>query len=202
MVFFRMIYVANWKMNGDKALCDLYKKHMKDVIVCPPYTLMYHFEGSDLAVGAQNCSPYYKGAYTGEISADMLKDAGCSYVIVGHSERRKQESEATVIEKASRAIEEGLTPIICSGELVDIDLDPDAYWIAYEPAWAIGTGKTPSPSDIFLMVNAFKARTDCKTVLYGGSVNSKNAASLKDACDGFLIGGASLNVAEMQGIME
>jgi len=196
-----MIYVANWKMNGDKTLCDLYKEHLTDVIVCPPYPLIHHFKDSRLKLGAQNCSQYYKGAYTGDVSADMLTEAGCSYVIVGHSERRRYESEAIVIEKARRVIEEGMTPIICSSDLIDIDLDPERYWVAYEPLWAIGTGKTPTPSDIFLMVNAFKARTDCQTVLYGGSVKSKNAASLKDACDGFLIGGASLDVKEMQGIM-
>ncbi|USO02626.1 MAG: triosephosphate isomerase [Alphaproteobacteria bacterium] len=196
-----MIYVANWKMNGDKGLCESYKRHLMNVIVCPPYPLIHHFQNSALTVGAQNCSQYYKGSYTGEVSAEMLKDSGCSYVIVGHSERRAFETEAVVLEKARRVIEAGMTPIICSAELMDIDLDPKSYMIAYEPVWAIGTGKTPKPSEIFLMVNAFKMRTECETVLYGGSVNSKNADSLRDACDGFLIGGASLDVMEMQNII-
>ena len=188
-----MICVANWKMNGSIALVEAYKETRLDVIVCPPFTFLHHFRGFKL--GAQNCSEHHNGSFTGEISAQMLKENDCSYVIVGHSERRSFETQNMVIEKAKRAIEQDMIPIICCEDYVEIDLDSSSYWLAYEPLWAIGTGKTPTPEQVYDMTN--KLKQNCHTVLYGGSVNSKNKNSFKGTCDGFLIGGASLNIEEM-----
>lgn len=198
-----MIFVVNWKMNGNATLVNQYLKNLTSfsdkLVVCPPFTLLHTLQ--EFTLGAQNCSYFNNGSYTGEISAAMLKEAGCSYVIVGHSERRSQESDAIVLEKAKRAIEQGITPIICCSEFTNIDLDPALYWIAYEPLWAIGTGKTPTSEEINKMVLSFKQKTGVKTVLYGGSVNANNTHLFTQVCDGFLIGGASLKIDEMKIIL-
>ena len=188
-------------MNGSIELVNAYKKAKLDLIICPPFTFLHYFHDVPLhaQMGAQNCSEHESGSFTGEISASMLKEMGCAYVIVGHSERRKFETQAMVIEKAKRVIEQNMIPIICCEDYVEIDLDPSTFWMAYEPLWAIGTGKTPTPDQVHDMTQRLKKNSP--TVLYGGSVNAKNAASFKGTCDGFLMGGASLHVDEMRAIV-
>ena len=177
-------------------------------------------EQTKVAIGGQDCHANEKGAHTGNISAEMLKDAGASYVIVGHSERRAEgDTDADVKAKAKAAARAGLVPIICVGET---EAERDAgkaekvvaaqikgsvpkikdYVIAYEPVWAIGTGKTATPDDVDEMHNALRKLVGTKTrLLYGGSVKPTNAEellALKNV-NGALIGGAGL---EMESLAE
>ncbi len=204
--------------------------------VCVPYPYLAQVQellkGSDIAWGAQNLSEYVAGAYTGEVSGAMLAEFGCSYVTVGHSERRTMlaEGDRQVAAKYAAALHAGLTPILCVGEslaereggstekVVRRQLDAVVEQVgaagmargvlAYEPVWAIGTGKTASP-DAAQTIHAFLrgvlARAgvgDTMTIIYGGSVNAQNAAELfaMDDLDGGLIGGASLKVEEFVAI--
>lgn len=201
-----------------------------EVLVCAPAiyidTVSSQLEGSNVVVGAQNMSEQTSGAYTGEIAGSMLNDFGCKYVIIGHSERRAiyGEDDALVAQKFAAVRAAGMVPILCVGETLEeresgvtetvvarqidavidaegIDALADAV-IAYEPVWAIGTGKTASPEQAqdvhaFIRGRLSEQSTDvaAKTrVLYGGSMNAGNAAELlaKDDIDGGLIGGASL----------
>ncbi len=222
----KQIMVANWKMNMNKDSATKLINEIKDIKsnievgVCPPFTLLSTVEtalcGSSIIKGAQNLYHEEKGAYTGEISPDMLKDFGVSLVIVGHSERRNifGESDDTVNKKAAFAIENGLTPIICVGESLEQrengkandfvlsqvksaikGLDTDKIIFAYEPIWAIGTGKTATPKEAEEMCALIRASVNGEvTVLYGGSMNDKNVKELM-ACpdiDGGLVGSASL----------
>ena len=195
-------------------------------MVCPPATLVPTFaaaaRGSGVLIGGQDCHAQPSGAYTGDISAEMLKDAGASAVIVGHSERRTyyHETDAAVRAKALAARRAGLTPMICVGEthaereagqalaVVGAQLDgslPDGapdFAIAYEPVWAIGTGLTPTSGDVadmhrFIRDKLVARYGDAATairILYGGSVNPGNARELLavENVDGALVGGASL----------
>jgi triosephosphate isomerase len=200
-----------------------------DLLVCPPYTLIVRvgeaLAGSPVALGAQDCHPKPKGAHTGDISAPMLADLGCRYVIVGHSERRTdhKETDAIVSAKAAAAQAAGLCPIVCVGEteaerdkgqtiaVVDRQIAGSVpagshagnLVIAYEPVWAIGTGRTPTVSEVSdvharirkMLADAIGAGEAAKTrVLYGGSMKPANAAELLALADvdGGLIGGASL----------
>lgn len=200
-----------------------------DVLVCPPAVYLSQVKslsGSLISVGAQNVSENSEGAFTGEISLSMLSDLGCNYVILGHSERRSlyAESDAVVADKFIATVAAGLTPILCVGETLEereqgktlevvgrqlkavidvagIEAFASAV-IAYEPIWAIGTGKTATPDqaqDVHAAIRAMIAEHDAKTasairILYGGSVNASNAAELfaNDDVDGGLVGGASL----------
>jgi triosephosphate isomerase len=200
-----------------------------DLVVCPPFTSLYavakSLDGSNIEIGGQNIHWESKGAFTGEISAAMLISAGCEWVIIGHSERRTYFSETNerVLSKVRSALAAGLKPIVCVGEtldqreanitektvenqiyggLGDID-DIDRVTIAYEPVWAIGTGKNATPKqaeDVHRFIRKLIAgRWGAKAaesirILYGGSVKPENAASLwrEDNIDGFLVGGASL----------
>lgn len=191
--------------------------------------------GTTVALGAQDVSAHEEGAYTGEVSAAMLRDAGARYVIVGHSERRAYhlEDDALVNAKLARALHKGLVPILCVGEKEDerlagdaeavvlrqleADLDgleldsPDAMVVAYEPIWAIGTGRTATADDAQAMGSTIrKALAECfggeavrMRVLYGGSMKPVNAAELlaREDVDGGLIGGASLDVATLLDIV-
>lgn len=234
-----MMIAGNWKMNGLQQdgveLAAAVKQAVKakkwncEFVVCPPFTLLYAVKkalrGAKVALGAQDCHTAEKGAHTGDISPLMLKDLGCSYVILGHSERRAdhKESSAMVKEKAIAAKKAGLKAIICigetlaereSGKTLDIcakqvrESVPDGakaadVVIAYEPVWAIGSGKTPTAEQVeevhsqvrkVLAQKLGKAEAGKMRILYGGSVKPANAAqmlALEDV-DGALIGGASL----------
>ena len=236
----KVIIAGNWKMNKTAAegreLVEGLKKGIAgleaaEIVVCPPFTtigsVVEAAEGSAIGVGAQNIHWAASGAFTGEISADMLKTSGVKYVIIGHSERRQYfgETNATVNSRLKAALAAGLIPIVCVGELLeeresgkteavlaeqvrvgfaDIDAkDAEKIVVAYEPVWAIGTGKTATP-EIAQATHAFirseVARifgenvADDMVIQYGGSMNAANAANLV-ACpdiDGGLIGGAAL----------
>ncbi|MGH6763796.1 MAG: triose-phosphate isomerase [Phyllobacterium sp.] len=242
----RPIVAGNWKMNGtSQALGEL--KAMSegmhpgitnkcDALVCVPATLVHRavevVKGTALMIGGQDTHAKVSGAHTGDISAEMLKDAGASHVIVGHSERRTDhgESSALVMAKAVAAWEAGLVAIICVGETeserranktLDVILEqlqgsiPDGITaentiIAYEPVWAIGTGLTPTAQDVE-EVHAFMRADITKRfglanvrLLYGGSVKPSNAAELLAIAnvDGALVGGASLKAADFLSICE
>lgn len=237
----QMMVAGNWKMHGSVAFTrDMIQTLAATVtvneavtlLVCPP--MLYLTQAIQAAshtaikVGAQNCAEIQTtGAYTGEVSATMLADVGCGYVIIGHSERRALygETDALVAEKTKVALAAGLTPIVCVGEtlaereageaetVIAKQLDAvsqvigAAGWsravIAYEPVWAIGTGKTATPEqaqEIHAFIRQHLAKLDVNmanamTILYGGSVKPDNAASIfsQPDVDGGLIGGASLN---------
>jgi triosephosphate isomerase (TIM) len=203
-----------------------------ELLVCPPSTLLREvagaLEGAAVAAGAQDCHPAAKGAHTGDVSAPMLRDAGARFVILGHSERRADhgESDAAVLAKTEAAIAAGLTPIVCVGEseaerlageaeaVVTRQLDgslPEGFAaatgvVAYEPVWAIGTGRTPTEADIAAIHAAIRARLRARfgeagaklRILYGGSVKPANAEAILalENVDGALVGGASLVAAD------
>lgn len=207
-----------------------------DVAICPPFTLIERAVArhGGLAIGAQDCHWSEKGAYTGCVSPQMLVEAGAKLVIVGHSERRQyqHESDADVFRKAESAIAAGLIAIVCVGEteserdegmaerVVESQLhgsvpvaSPDALVVAYEPVWAIGTGRTPSVDDVAAMHATIRRtlveilgaeRAGGVRILYGGSVNAKNAVELLGIADvdGALVGGASLTADAFVPIIE
>lgn len=245
----RALVAGNWKMNGLKGARREVSALVKrlnaksfnpncDVMVCPPATLLTHLrdaaKGSRLGIGAQDCHWNQSGAHTGDLSAEMLKDAGAVSVIVGHSERRSDhgETDALVNRKAQAAYRAGLTAIICVGETeaersagralriiggqVKGSLPPGVTAgntvIAYEPVWAIGTGLTPTVSDVAEVHGHIRKRIAALIgedaaakirILYGGSVKPGNAAELMavDDVDGALVGGASLKAADFLGII-
>ncbi len=207
-----------------------------DVALAPPHTLIHatRLEASLIGVGAQDCHPADGGAHTGDVSAAMLKDAGADFVIVGHSERRADhgESDALIKAKAEAAIAVGLGVIVCVGEteaqrdageaeavvaaqlagsLPQAEGAADKVTVAYEPVWAIGTGRTPTIADVTAMHRSIRARleaiygagADAVRILYGGSVKPDNAAELlaADEVDGALVGGASLTAESFLGII-
>jgi len=237
------LIAGNWKMNGsradNKALLDGVKAGIgevksAEVAVCVPFVYLgdvqQQLEGTSIAWGAQNLSKEARGAFTGEISAAMLLDFGCKYVIVGHSERRTLygEDDQLVAEKYEVARQAGLTPILCIGETLEereqgiteqvVARQIDAVIahagvaaladgvIAYEPVWAIGTGKTATPEqaqEVHAFIRGQIARQDPAVaeglrIQYGGSMNAGNAAELlaKPDIDGGLIGGASLKAED------
>lgn len=198
------------------------------IILCPPFTLIatsaWALKGSKIKLGAQNCHSEEKGAFTGDISASQVRDAGAEYVIVGHSERRSHcgEDNKTVNKKALAAISAGLTPIICIGEeeaerdsgkteniikkQIEESIPKDKagkYIIAYEPVWAIGTGKTPTSNEIAQVHSLILSLLPGAKVLYGGSVNEKNCVEIAKIpnVSGFLVGGASLDSDKFAKIM-
>lgn len=227
------LIAGNWKMHGDKAFAvklthDILRNASgisHELLICPSFVHIplvleaITGEGSDIKLGAQNCASFEQGAHTGDVSADMLKDAGCDYVILGHSERRQNQGEtnAGVKMKAEIANKNGLKTIICVGETLEKreagqaqDVvgeqlegslsslsDADNTVIAYEPVWAIGTGKTASLEDIQEMHEFIKEKLAPKgdfRILYGGSVKPENAKEILsiESVNGALIGGASL----------
>jgi triosephosphate isomerase len=238
----RALIAGNWKMNGlRQASAELSKiiagaralALRSELLVCPPATLIAGFaalaRGTPVAIGAQDCHPEPAGAFTGDISAEMLKDAGASAVIVGHSERRMyhRETDADVRAKALAARRAGLLAIICVGEsrgereaggtiaVVGSQLEgslPEGAGaqdtvIAYEPVWAIGTGLTPTLGDIAEVHGYIRQRLSARRgaqirILYGGSVKPANAPEILkiDQVNGALIGGASLKAEEFLAI--
>ena len=231
----RPLIAGNWKMNGlaasigelDKIMAGAGKLADVDVMVCPPATLIAGFakgaRGTRVTIGAQDCHALATGAHTGDISAEMLRDAGAAAVIVGHSERRRDhgETDAAVRAKALAARRAGLLAIVCVGEeraerdagqtrhVLSRQLDgslPESganVVVAYEPVWAIGTGLTPTPSEIGDTHDFIRARLSLRfgeaghdvRILYGGSVKPANAKELLavENVDGALVGGASLD---------
>ena len=246
----RPLIAGNWKMNGLSSagvalageVAALLKSHASpsfDVLVCPPFTLVSKIadavQGSGVALGAQDCHTAASGANTGDISAPMLADLGCSYVIVGHSERRADHGEPDTLinSKAAAAHKAGLIAIICIGE-TEAERDagktldvvksqlagsvPDQATaantvIAYEPVWAIGTGRTPSSDEVqevHALIRAELAQSigqgeagQCR-LLYGGSMKPENAPELLALADvdGGLIGGASLKAEDFWAIAQ
>lgn len=242
------IVAANWKMNGGLALINAMVSGLKDVklaenvdvVVCPglPYLAAFALVAKDeglsktFHLGAQNVSEHAKGAFTGEVSTDMLKEVSTEYVILGHSERRSiyKETSTQVAFKVKAVLASGLTPILCIGEseserttgqtnvVLAAQLQPvideisiekfSEVVIAYEPVWAIGTGKTASPEmaqETHQFIRQFLAQADLDVankvpLLYGGSVNAANCEELfaQTDIDGGLIGGASLKVDEFK----
>ena len=243
------VIAGNWKMNKTPAettkLIEEIKPLVKDadcgVVVCVPFidldAALKAAAGSNVKVGAQNCHFEASGAYTGEISAPMLKDIGVEYVIIGHSERRTYfgETDVTVNKRTKAALENGLKVILCVGEYLEqreqgitaelcalqtkialqgvSEADLKNVIIAYEPVWAIGTGKTATAeqaqevcADIRAVVAELygKAAADGVTIQYGGSMNAANADELlgKNDVDGGLIGGASLKAEDFAAIIK
>lgn len=234
--------IGNWKMHGDAVMAHAWVESVAaqaakmpshvEVAVCPPATLLASVTramiGSRLHAGGQDCSTHAQGAYTGEISAAMLREAGCRYVIVGHSERRQYhlETSETVAAKAQAALAAGLKPIICIGETlaereeglaetvvarqiaesIPASHQPLAtghFLVAYEPVWAIGTGRSATAADIARMHGFIAQRAAGVPVLYGGSVKPANAREIltTKAVSGVLVGGASLNAQEFNAII-
>jgi triosephosphate isomerase len=239
----RALVAGNWKMNGTSAslrevrLLAAMLKDVRlkcDVTVCPPATLLRKvkgvLKGAPIRAGGQDCHWDASGAHTGDISAEMLKDAGASAVIVGHSERRTNhgETDALVARKAEAAYRAGLTAIICIGETLDerksgrtlavlskqlggsvpAGATSANTVVAYEPVWAIGTGLTPTITEVAEAHTHIRRETarlgaDLR-ILYGGSVKPSNAEALMGAenVNGALVGGASLKAADFIGIIK
>ncbi len=244
----RSLVVGNWKMNGSVVMTDDLLTGLKegvvrslsavDVVVCPPFLYIplavQMLAGTAIEVGAQNLDIHKPGAYTGEIAAEMLKEQRCSYVIVGHSERRALygESSDLVAQKVKAAMAAELKPIICVGETLDerergdtgrvvreqlmsvldlngVDIFPFAV-VAYEPVWAIGTGRSASPDqaqEVHALIRESIAElnpvvADQTRLLYGGSVKPENAQGIFSSpdIDGGLIGGAALVASDFLAI--
>jgi triosephosphate isomerase len=237
------LVAGNWKMNGSKAQtaallealkADIASVRKTEVAVCVPFPYLYlaeqHLQATAIAYGAQDLSTESSGAFTGQVSATMLKDFNCHYVIVGHSERRQfnAESDVIVANKYAQALSAGLKPILCVGESLEereqgltetvVARQLDAVIelggveslaggvIAYEPVWAIGTGRTATPSqaqDVHAFLRSRIATNNADVaekvrILYGGSMKPDNAVELigQTDIDGGLIGGASLKAAD------
>jgi triosephosphate isomerase (TIM) len=246
----KKVIAANWKMHknptqtGDffRDFLPLVADHTRDeIVVCPPYidlcVAIEAAKGANVAVGAQNLYWEKEGAYTGEICPSMLLDIGCTHVIIGHSERRQYfgETDDVVNFKLKAALEAGLTPIACVGEVLEereAGLTEDVLRrqclrafhaisakkaaklvVAYEPVWAIGTGKTATPqmaSDAHVLIRGEVAKafgqefSDSLRILYGGSVKPENATALmsQEEIDGALVGGASLDPSSFSAIVK
>ncbi|NHB77376.1 triose-phosphate isomerase [Rhodobacter calidifons] len=240
----KKLAAGNWKMNGTmaalaevSALLEAHPDPACEMLLCPPATLIAAMaaqaRGTALKVGAQDCHPRPKGAHTGDISVPLLRDAGATHVIVGHSERRTDhgETDALVRAKAEAVVDGGLTAIVCIGEteaerdsgktlaVIGTQLDGSIpggatatnLVVAYEPVWAIGTGRTPMPSEIAEVHGFLRGRlrgliggeAEKVRILYGGSVKPSNAADIFAIphVDGALVGGASLKAADFGAIV-
>jgi triosephosphate isomerase len=245
----KKIVAGNWKMNKNlqegvalaKELTETVKNPNCEVIICTPFihlaTVAEILKGSPIKLGAENCADKASGAYTGEVSAEMVKSTGAQYVILGHSERRQYYAENCEIlkEKVQLALANGLKVLYCIGESLEereankqnavvkkeleesvFNLDAEQFKnivIAYEPIWAIGTGKTATAEqaeEIHAYIRSCVAErygnavADDTTILYGGSCKASNAPELfgKPDIDGGLIGGASLKAADFNGIID
>lgn len=239
----RQLVVGNWKMNGNRQqnatlvhgiLGDWQDNLNADVVICPPDVYLQQtaelLSARSILLGAQNVSEYWQGAYTGEVSAQMLADLNCRFVIIGHNERRRlvHETDEQIAQKFIAAQRAEVTPILCVGESLQhreqglqlqvIKSQLDAVFtktgkecfvnavLAYEPVWAVGTGVTASPeqaTEVHCFIREqLGANADKIRILYGGSVKAHNAPELfaKPDIDGALLGGASLNAEEFVSI--
>lgn len=243
------IIAGNWKMNNTIAAAEALVNELKplvadakaEVVVCVPYTAIQKVaeltRGTNIGVGAENVAWADKGAFTGEISAEMLKEVGAEYVIIGHSERRQMfgETDETVNKRTAQALKYGLKPIVCVGETLSeregnkteevvktqtegafagfTAADMANVVIAYEPVWAIGTGKTATAEQAnetiayirSVVKNMFGAAVaDALRIQYGGSMNPANATALmaQPDIDGGLIGGASLKAVDFSKVVK
>lgn len=199
--------ICNWKMFGNKALVNAYKTIVPpspDLIVCPPFPLL-PFLSDTYVTGAQNCHHEKEGAFTGEVSPQLLTEIGCRHVLLGHSERRQYAAETNdlVLKKTKTALACGLIPIVCVGSPAETIEEVQnalkgqlpaekAALIAYEPLWSIGTNRVPSLEHI-RTIALWIQQQGFKTVIYGGSVNENNAKDIRSVCNGLLIGRASLD---------
>ena len=219
------LVIANFKMNGSKDFIESWIKNffaeqesVNDVVVALPSPYLITFNNRGLTLSGQNVSNEESGAFTSQLSAEMLKDCGAKYCLIGHSEARQflTETNEVIKQKFDQLKQESIQPILCIGEppqireaakTIDylteqldlIDLDQEDLIIAYEPIWSIGTGLVPELDDIQLAVDAIRCKFHKPVkVLYGGSVNSSNASTFTDKTDidGLLVGGASLNPKE------
>lgn len=240
----KKLAAGNWKMNGTLAslaevgaLLGDHPNPACEMLLCPPATLIAAMataaRGSALMVGAQDCHPKPQGAHTGDLSAAILRDAGATHVIVGHSERRTDhgETDALVRSKAEAVVDAGLVAIVCIGEteaqrdsgktlaVIGTQIDGSipggataaSLVVAYEPVWAIGTGRTPTLSEIAEVHSFLRGRlrgligseAEGVRILYGGSVKPSNAAEIFAVphVDGALVGGASLKAADFGAIV-
>lgn len=237
----RVLIAGNWKMHGGAAEAEALARAVarghdvpigREAVLCPPFTAIpvvaAALRGTQFQLGAQDCFWEEKGAFTGEISPPMLREAGCAYVIVGHSERRRHfgESDQQVNRKAQAALAAGLRPIVCVGETLEQRESEQTFGIveaqirgslaeisrasapevvvAYEPVWAIGTGRNATPeqaNEVHAFIRGLLGALfgsgggEAIRIQYGGSVNAENARSLlgQPEVDGALVGGASLN---------
>ena len=226
------LIVGNWKMNGTRSSLAEAKRigaeapEGHELAICPPATLLWAMaetlEGTPVKFGGQDCHPKETGAHTGRISAEMIAETGATYCIIGHSECRDEcgDTDAFLREKVEAAFRAGLMPIFCVGESLETreagnavafvtgQLDTvadvaDRIVVAYEPIWAIGTGRVPSTEDIAEMHQAMRDKLGEKTpLLYGGSVKPGNAAEILAVSHvgGALVGGASLKADDFLGI--
>ncbi|TDO98150.1 triose-phosphate isomerase [Marinomonas balearica] len=242
----RKIVAGNWKQNGSKVFLENFMSAIKevedvDVVISPPFPYLEKASAlsaklGTVSVSAQNASLYSDGAFTGEVSVEMLKEVGVEFVIVGHSERRELfgESDLVVADKVSKVLASGLTPILCVGEtleqreadetiavcsrqissvldVVGVDTFENVV-VAYEPVWAIGTGKSATSKEAqevhaairALLSDSLVGLGDKVSVLYGGSVKANNAIELfsQEDIDGALVGGASLKIEEFNEIIK
>jgi triosephosphate isomerase len=243
MAALRHLVAGNWKMNGSRAMAAQLIAELEqgmdglacDLLVCPPFPYVPIvadlLKSKPIALGAQDCAPKESGAHTGDVAAVMLKDVGCSHVILGHSERRADhgETSAEVAAKAKAAQAAGLSAVVCVGEteaqrdagdtlkIVESQISNSIptgsnaanLVVAYEPVWAIGTGRTPTVGDVEvvhrhirkLLATGVEGGARVR-ILYGGSVKPSNAAELMAVpeVNGALVGGASLKAADFLGI--
>ncbi len=230
------LFVANWKMNLSIAQQLVLAKEFKKIstkssyriVVCPTFAALAPLQKlaakGEIALGAQSCSPYHKGAHTGQVSAGELYELSCSYVIVGHSEERAMHrlSEIYIFDQLMRVLENGMIPILCIGEtleeknagatiavlekqlkLVCERIPKASLYIAYEPLWAIGTGKIPQAAELEELIVRLKWMLPYCAFLYGGSVSADTVQSLHSiaALSGFLVGHTSLDFQESKKIV-
>tara|TARA_Y100001970_G_scaffold76516_1_gene97162 strand:+ start:155 stop:883 length:729 start_codon:yes stop_codon:yes gene_type:complete len=235
---FSKIVVANWKLNGSKSFasnyfgniqCDKLTNETNCLIICPPAPYIHEINSKNIFKGAQDCSAHIEGAFTGEISARILKDIGCEFCIIGHSERRNlfNEQNDLILKKVNNCINCDIVPILCIGEsqiqrkenltkeilkdqllkCLPKNINLENIIIAYEPVWSIGTGVTPKVEEIseihMFIKNEILGKKNVK-VLYGGSVKANNYKKLINSTgvDGLLVGGASINLDEFNKIIE
>jgi triosephosphate isomerase len=225
----KKLIVGNWKMNGTMDAAHSFIAEFSQIsgsnaldaiyVICPPFPYLHLFENQSIACGAQNCHWEKSGPFTGDVSAEMLVELGCRYVIVGHSERRQStgETNETVLAKARAVRNAGITPIICVGETEEeynngktisvlkkqiqgsVPKNESNYVVAYEPIWAIGTGRIATTDDITKVFNELRTLLGNDiTLLYGGSVKPDNAKEILSLHNvgGVLVGGASLNATD------